>query len=45
LFTQQTRTLLLATLITMGIGLVYWAVVILPQRGKAWQILDAAEDR
>jgi hypothetical protein len=31
-FTQQTRPLLEATLITMGIGFVYWTVVILPQR-------------
>lgn len=42
-FTQQTGLLLRTTLITMGIGLVYWAVVILPQKGNAWQILDAAE--
>jgi amino acid transporter len=43
-FDQQTKDLLLATLITMGIGLVYWAVVIYPQRGKAWQILEPAEN-
>jgi amino acid transporter len=43
-FDQQTKELLLATLITMAIGLVYWAIVILPQRGKAWQILEPAEN-
>jgi amino acid transporter len=42
-FTQQTSLLLRTTLITMGIGLVYWLVVIMPQKGKAWQIMDAAE--
>jgi len=26
----------------MGIGLVYWLIVILPQRGRAWHLLDAA---
>jgi amino acid transporter len=43
-FTQQTGLLLKVTLITMAVGLVYWAVVILPQRGKAWNLLDAAAD-
>jgi amino acid transporter len=43
-FTQQTALLLNVTLITMGIGLVYWLVVILPQRGKAWTLLDASPD-
>jgi hypothetical protein len=28
----------------MGIGLVYWGVVILPQRGKAWTLLDASPE-
>jgi amino acid transporter len=41
-FTQQTALLLKVTLITMGIGLVYWLIVILPQHGKAWSLLDAA---
>jgi amino acid transporter len=41
-FTQQTSLLLKVTLITMGAGLVYWAVVILPQRGRAWNLLDPA---
>jgi amino acid transporter len=43
-FTQQTGLLLKVTLITMGAGLVYWAVVILPQRGKAWNLLNASAD-
>lgn len=43
-FTQQTRPLLEATLITMGIGFVYWAVVILPQRGRAWTLRHATTD-
>lgn len=43
-FTQQTGLLLKVTLITMGVGLIYWAVVIWPQRGKAWNLLDAAAD-
>jgi amino acid transporter len=43
-FTQQTRLLLEVTLITMGIGLVYWAVVILPQKGRAWNLRQAAVD-
>lgn len=34
--------LLRVTLITMAIGLVYWLAVILPQRGQAWPLLDAA---
>jgi amino acid transporter len=41
-FTQQTALLLEVTLITMGIGLVYWLAVLLPQRGRAWHLLDAA---
>jgi amino acid transporter len=43
-FTQQTRALLEATLITMSIGLVYWAVVILPQHGRAWALRHATTD-
>jgi amino acid transporter len=43
-FTKQTSLLLQVTLITIGIGLVYWAVVILPQRGKAWNLRHAALD-
>ena len=26
----------------MAIGLVYWLAVLLPQRGQAWHLLDAA---
>jgi amino acid transporter len=44
IFTQQTSLLLKVTLITMGIGLVYWAAVIFPQRGKAWNLLEPAVD-
>jgi amino acid transporter len=40
-FTQQTGLLLRATLITMGIGLAYWAIVLLPQHGRAWTLLAA----
>jgi hypothetical protein len=41
-FTQQTALLLRVTLITMAIGLGYWLAVILPQRGRAWHLFDAA---
>jgi amino acid transporter len=44
IFTQQTRLLLEVTLITMAIGLVYWAVVILPQRGRAWTLRQPPAD-
>jgi amino acid transporter len=44
IFTQQTSLLLKVTLITIGIGLLYWAVVILPQRGKAWNLRHAAQE-
>jgi amino acid transporter len=44
IFTQQTSLLLKVTLITIAIGLVYWAVVILPQRGRAWNLRNAAVD-
>jgi amino acid transporter len=44
IFTQQTALLIRVTLITIGVGLAYWAVVILPQRGKAWNLLDPAVD-
>ena len=42
IFTKQTSLLLWVTLITIGIGLLYWAVVILPQRGRAWNLREAA---
>lgn len=44
IFTQQTSLLLRVTLITIAIGLVYWALVLLPQRGRAWNLRDAAVD-
>jgi len=44
IFTQQTSLLLKVTLITIAIGLVYWAVIILPQRGRAWNLRQAAID-
>ena len=43
-FTQQTSLLLEVTLITVAIGLLYWALVILPQRGRAWNLRQAAID-
>jgi amino acid transporter len=43
-FTQQTRLLLEVTLITMAIGLVYWVLVLRPQQGRAWNLLDASAD-
>ena len=36
--TQQTQTALLVTGGTIAVGLIYWAIVILPQRGKAWTL-------
>jgi amino acid transporter len=44
IFTQQTSLLLRVTLITIGIGLAYWAIVLLPQRGRAWNLLQATID-
>jgi amino acid transporter len=44
IFTQQTRLLLEVTIITMAIGLVYWAVVILPQKGRAWTLRQPPVD-
>jgi amino acid transporter len=43
-FTQQTALLLKVTLITMGIGLIYWAVVLLPRKGRAWTLREAPID-
>ncbi|HTZ91637.1 MAG TPA: APC family permease [Streptosporangiaceae bacterium] len=43
-FTEQTGLLLKVTLITVAIGLLYWAVVILPQKGRAWNLREAAID-
>src|SRR6266550_2915702 len=44
IFTKQTSLLLWVTLITIGIGLLYWLVVILPQRGRAWNLREAVFD-
>jgi amino acid transporter len=44
IFTKQTSLLLWVTLITVGIGLLYWLVVIFPQRGRAWNLREAAID-
>ena len=42
--TQQTSTALLVTGGTILIGLVYWAVVIYPQRGRAWNLKEPLRD-
>jgi len=44
IFTKQTALLLWVTLITIGIGVVYWLVVIYPQRGRAWNLREAVFD-
>jgi hypothetical protein len=44
IFTKQTSLLLWVTLITIGIGLLYWLVVIFPQRGRAWNLREAVFD-
>jgi amino acid transporter len=38
IFTKQASLLVWVTLITLGIGLAYWLVVIFPQRGRAWTL-------
>lgn len=42
--TQQTTLALEVTGATIAIGLVYWAVVILPQRGRAWNLKEPLRD-
>jgi len=42
--TQQTTTALLVAGGTIVIGLVYWAIVILPQRGRAWNLKEPLRD-
>lgn len=42
--TQQTTTALLVTGGTILIGLVYWAIVILPQQGRAWNLREPLRD-
>jgi amino acid transporter len=42
--TKQTQKSLVVTGVTMLIGLVYWAVVIWPQKGRAWNLKDPIVD-
>jgi amino acid transporter len=42
--TKQTQKSLTVTGVTMLIGLVYWAVVIRPQKGRAWNLKDPIFD-
>ena len=42
--TKQTHKSLEVTGITMLIGLVYWAIVIWPQKGRAWNLKDPVLD-
>jgi amino acid transporter len=42
--TKQTHKSLVVTGVTMLIGLVYWAVVILPSRGRMWNLKDPILD-
>jgi hypothetical protein len=42
--TQQTQTALLVTGGTVLIGLIYWAIVIWPQKGRAWTLLQPSID-
>lgn len=42
--TKQTQKSLVVTGVTMLIGLVYWAVVIWPQKGRAWNLKDPILD-
>ena len=41
---EQTQKSLLVTGVTMLIGLIYWAVVIHPQKGRAWNLKDPVLD-
>ncbi|MFI5254275.1 MAG: APC family permease [Candidatus Limnocylindrales bacterium] len=42
--TQQTTTALLVTGGTVLIGIVYWAIYIYPQRGRAWNLKEPLRD-
>ncbi len=42
--TQQTTTALIVTGGTILVGLVYWAIVILPQGGRAWNLKEPLRD-
>ena len=42
--TQQETSLLLITIAEMAIGFVWWVVVIMPRRGKAWALKQPTLD-
>jgi hypothetical protein len=42
--TKHTQTSLLVASVTMPIGLVYWAIAIRPQKGRAWNLRDPILD-
>jgi amino acid transporter len=42
--TQQTQQALIVTGGTVLVGLVYWAIVILPQKGRAWTLKEPIRD-
>jgi hypothetical protein len=42
--TQQTTTALVVAGGTILIGLIYWAIVILPQKGRAWNLREPLRD-
>jgi amino acid transporter len=42
--TKQTQKSLVVTGVTMLIGLAYWAVVIRPQKGRAWNLKEPIRD-
>ena len=44
IFTKQTSLLLSGHPDHLGIGLLYWLVVIFPQRGRAWNLREAVFD-
>ena len=44
IITQQTQTALVVAGGTILIGLIYWAIVILPQRGRAWNLKEPLRD-
>lgn len=43
--TKQTQKSLVVTGVTMLIGLLYWAIVIRPQKGRAWNLKDPILDQ
>lgn len=44
IITQQTTTALLVAGGTILIGLIYWAIVIVPQKGRAWNLKEPLRD-